>query len=56
MTGIRSSKRGQDGECYRRMSELCRLIWWALVGLLRSRAALEAENMVLHQVSFVKLS
>jgi transposase InsO family protein len=31
------------------MSDLCRLIWWALVGLFRSRAAIEAENMVLRQ-------
>jgi hypothetical protein len=27
----------------------CRLIWWALVGLFRSRRALEAENLVLRQ-------
>jgi hypothetical protein len=31
------------------MRELCRLIWWALVGLFRSKAALEAENLVLRQ-------
>ena len=31
------------------MRDLCRLIWWALVGLFRSRAALEAENLVLRQ-------
>jgi hypothetical protein len=29
------------------MSDLCRLIWCALIGLFRSRAALEAENVVL---------
>jgi hypothetical protein len=29
------------------MSNLCRLIWYALIGLLRSRAALEAEILVL---------
>jgi len=27
----------------------CRLTWWALVGLFRSRRALEAENPVLRQ-------
>jgi hypothetical protein len=31
------------------MWDLCRLIWWALVGRLRSRAALEADNLVLRQ-------
>jgi hypothetical protein len=31
------------------MSDLCRLIWWALIGLFRSRAALEAEILVLRQ-------
>jgi hypothetical protein len=31
------------------MRDLCRLIWWVLVGLFRSRAALEAENLVLRQ-------
>ena len=31
------------------MRDVCRLIWWALVGLLRSRSALEAENLVLRQ-------
>jgi len=31
------------------MSDRCRLIWWALVARLRSRAAIEAENMVLRQ-------
>jgi len=29
--------------------DLCRLIWWALIGLLRSRAALGAEILVLRQ-------
>jgi hypothetical protein len=29
------------------MSDLCRLIWYAVVGLFRSRAALEAEILVL---------
>jgi hypothetical protein len=29
------------------MSDLCRLIWCALIGLFRSRAALEAEVLVL---------
>jgi len=31
------------------MRDVCRLIWWALVGLLRSRSALEVENLVLRQ-------
>jgi hypothetical protein len=31
------------------MWDLCRLIWWALSGLFRSRRALEAENLVLRQ-------
>jgi hypothetical protein len=29
--------------------DLCRLIWWTLARLFRSRAALEAENLVLRQ-------
>jgi hypothetical protein len=31
------------------MWDLCGLIWWALVGLLRSRASLEAECIALRQ-------
>src|SRR6266571_8362163 len=31
------------------MRDFCKLIWWLLVGLFRSRAALEAENLVLRQ-------
>src|SRR5690348_5433482 len=31
------------------MRDLCKLIWWALVGLVRSRVALEAENLALRQ-------
>jgi len=31
------------------MRAFCRLIWWALVGLFRSRVALEAENLMLRQ-------
>jgi transposase InsO family protein len=31
------------------MWDLCRLFWRALIGLFRSRAALEAENLVLRQ-------
>jgi hypothetical protein len=31
------------------MRDFCRLIWWALVGLFRSRVALETENLVLRQ-------
>ena len=37
------------------MSDLCRLIWYALLGLFRSRAALEAENLVLrHQLNVLR--
>src|SRR5919198_4605233 len=37
------------------MSDLCRLIWCALIGLFRSRAALEAEILVLrHQLSVLR--
>jgi hypothetical protein len=39
----------------RSMSDLCRLIWCGLIGLFRSRAALEAEILVLrHQLSVVR--
>jgi transposase InsO family protein len=37
------------------MSDVCRLIWCALIGLLRSRAALEAEILVLrHQLNVLQ--
>jgi hypothetical protein len=37
------------------MSDLCRLIWCALIGLFRSRAALEAEMLVLrHQFNVLR--
>src|SRR5262249_2455258 len=37
------------------MSDLCRLIWCGLVGLFRSRAALEAEILVLrHQLNVLR--
>src|SRR3979409_2547351 len=37
------------------MSDLCRLIWCALIGLFRSRAALETENFVLrHQLNVLR--
>jgi hypothetical protein len=37
------------------MSELCRLIWCALIGLFRPPAALEAENLVLrHQLNVLR--
>src|SRR5467141_513694 len=37
------------------MSGLCRLIWRALIGLFRSRAALEAEVLVLrHQLNVLR--
>jgi hypothetical protein len=37
------------------MSDLCRLIWCALIGLFRSRTALEAEILVLrHQLNVLR--
>src|SRR6266511_6255874 len=37
------------------MGDLCRLIWCALIGLFRSRAALEAESLVLrHQLNVLR--
>src|SRR5512133_3803358 len=37
------------------MSDFCRLIWCALIGLFRSRAALEAEILVLrHQLNILR--
>ncbi len=37
------------------MSDLCRLIWCALIGLFRPRAALEAEVLVLrHQLNVLR--
>src|SRR5260221_13218409 len=37
------------------MGDLCRLIWCALIGLFRSRAALEAEILVLrHQLNVLR--
>jgi len=37
------------------MADLCRLIWCAVIGLLRSRAALEAEILVLrHQLNVLR--
>src|SRR5437764_15449876 len=37
------------------MSDLCRLLWYALTGLFRSRAALEAEILVLrHQLNVLR--
>ena len=37
------------------MSDLCRLIWGALIGLFRPRAALEAEILVLrHQLNILR--
>jgi hypothetical protein len=37
------------------MSNLCRLIWCALIGLFRPRAALEAEILVLrHQLNILR--
>jgi hypothetical protein len=37
------------------MSDLCRLIWCALIGLFRPRAALEVEILVLrHQLNVLR--
>ena len=37
------------------MREVCSLIWLALVGAFRSRASLEAENMILrHQLNVLR--
>jgi transposase InsO family protein len=37
------------------MSDLCRLVWCGLIGLIRSRAALEAEVLVLrHQLNILR--
>jgi hypothetical protein len=37
------------------MSDLCRLIWSAMVGLFRSRAALQAEIVLLrHQLNVLR--
>ena len=37
------------------MIDLCKLIWWAVAGLFRSRAALEAEILVLrHQLNVLR--
>ncbi len=37
------------------MSDLCRLIWCALIGLFQPRAALEAETLVLrHQLNVLR--
>src|SRR5262245_4576019 len=37
------------------MSDLCRLIWYAMAGFLRSRAALQAENLILrHQLNLLR--
>jgi hypothetical protein len=37
------------------MSDLCKLIWCALIGPFRPRAALQAENLVLrHQLNVLR--
>jgi NAD(P)-dependent dehydrogenase (short-subunit alcohol dehydrogenase family) len=45
----RASKCWQHGRCCRPMWDLCKLIWWAFIGLFRLRVALVAENLVLRQ-------
>ena len=36
----------------RLMGDMLRLIWWVIIGLFRSRASLEAENVALrHQLN-----
>ena len=42
-------RRRRIGRCSHPMWDGCRLIWSLLIGLFRSRATLEAENMVLRQ-------
>jgi hypothetical protein len=37
------------GWCYRVMMDLCRLIFWTFIDLMRARATLEAEIWVLRQ-------
>jgi len=37
------------------MDDLCRLVWYAVVGLFRSQAALQAEILVLrHQLNVLR--
>ena len=37
------------------MADMLKLIWWAVVGLFRSRASLEAENLTLrHQLNVLQ--
>jgi hypothetical protein len=37
------------------MRDVLKLIWWGLIGLLRSRASLEAEFLVLrHQLNVLR--
>ena len=37
------------------MRDALKLIWWGLIGLFRSRASLEAENLVLrHQLNVLR--
>jgi hypothetical protein len=45
----RASKCRQHGRCCRPMWDLCKLIWWAFIGLFRLRVALVAENLALRQ-------
>ena len=51
----RLANTSESTEACRMMSDLCRLIWGALTGLVRSRAALQAEILVLrHQLNVLR--
>src|SRR5258708_36830203 len=50
-----AGNRHRIGRCSCLMREVCSLIWLALVGAFRSRASLEAENMILrHQLNVLQ--
>jgi hypothetical protein len=48
-------KKCESGDAFFPMCNLCRLIWYALVGWFRSRGSLEAENLALrHQLNILR--
>jgi hypothetical protein len=50
-----ADNRGRITQSFCSMSEACRLIWTALIGLFRSRASLAAEILVLrHQINVLR--